>query len=225
MTTDGDKHNEAAGRVRWKRLAVLLLAYSGLIALGHWGGEWLIGTLGEDPGSQSSSRTNVLVILGIALYTVLMALPFIPGMEISLALFAAFGQQVAVFIYAATVLAFSISFLIGRLVDARLVAFFFAYAGLQRAENLVRRIAPLNRKERLEVLMESAPKRLVPFLVKHRHIAIAAAINLPGNALIGGGGGIALLAGMSGLYRFSHYVAVVSLAVAPVPLAVYLMAS
>ncbi len=225
MDMHTDKQNDSPGRVRWKRLAVLLLAYCGLIALGHWGGGWLIGFLGDDSGSQFSSKTNILVMLGISLYTVLMAVPFIPGMEISLALFAAFGKQVAIFIYAATVLAFCISYLIGRLVSARLVAQVFAYAGLQRAEKLVRRLAPLNRMERLEVLMENAPKRLIPFLIKHRHIAIAVAINLPGNALIGGGGGIALLAGMSGLYRFPHYIAIVSLAVAPVPLAVYLMAN
>ncbi len=225
MNTGADNQSGSAGRVRWKHLVVLLLAYSGLIALGHWGGEWLIGFVSDDPGSQPGSRTHILVMLGIALYTVLMALPFIPGMEISLALFAAFGQQVAVFIYAATVLAFCISFLIGSLVKARLIAFFFAYAGLQRAEKLVSRLEHLNSKERLDVLMENAPKRFIPFLLRHRHIAIAIAINLPGNALIGGGGGIALLAGMSGLYRFPHYVAIVSLAVAPVPLAVFLMAN
>lgn len=225
MDTDAYKQGSLTGGLRWKRITILLLAYSGLLALGHWGGEWLIGLLGDAPDTQVSSRTHILVTLGITLYTVLMAVPFIPGMEISLALFAAFGQQVALFIYAATVLAFSISFLVGRLVDARLLAFFFSYIGLQRAEKLVRRLAPLNRKERLDVLMENAPRRIVPFLIRHRHIAIVVAINLPGNALIGGGGGIALLAGMSGLYRFPHYLAIVSLAVAPVPLAVFLLAN
>lgn len=225
MNSDTDNPNISPGKVRWLRLGILLLIYSGLIALGHWGGDWLIGFLGDDPGTQARSGTNILVMMGIALYTVLMALPFIPGMEISLALFAAFGQQVAIYIYAATVLAFCVSFLIGRLVDARIVAFCLGYAGLQRAEKLVRRLEHLNRDERLDMLMENAPKRFIPFLLKHRHIAIAVAINLPGNALIGGGGGIALLAGMSGLYRFPHYLVSVSLAVAPVPLAVLLMAN
>jgi hypothetical protein len=47
---------------------------------------------------------------------------------------------------------------------------------------------------------------------------LALAFNLPGNTLLGGGGGIALAAGMSGLYRPVAYLATVVLAVAPVPL-------
>jgi hypothetical protein len=36
--------------------------------------------------------------------------------------------------------------------------------------------------------------------LRRRYIAPALALNIPGNALIGGGGGIALFAGVSGLY-------------------------
>jgi hypothetical protein len=48
------------------------------------------------------------------------------------------------------------------------------------------------------------------------------AVTLPGNTLLGGGGGIALAAGMSGVYRLPTYVATVAVAVAPVPLLVLL---
>jgi hypothetical protein len=48
------------------------------------------------------------------------------------------------------------------------------------------------------------------------------ALNVPGNAVIGGGGGIALLAGMSGLVTFPRFLATVSLAALPVPLFVVL---
>jgi hypothetical protein len=48
---------------------------------------------------------------------------------------------------------------------------------------------------------------------------------VPGNAVIGGGGGIALLAGISGLFTFPRYLAIVSLAVLPVPLTIMLIGS
>ena len=67
-----------------------------------------------------------------------------------------------------------------------------------------------------------APKRVVPVFLKHRSIAIMVALNVPGNAVIGGGGGIALLAGMSGLFTFPRFLASVSLAALPVPLFVIL---
>jgi len=54
--------------------------------------------------------------------------------------------------------------------------------------------------------------------LRHRYLALAVLFNLPGNMLIGGGGGIALIAGMSGLYRSTNYFITVTLAVAPVPL-------
>ncbi len=77
-------------------------------------------------------------------------------------------------------------------------------------------------EQRFEVLIEHAPKRIVPMLLKHRYIAIIVALNVPGNAVIGGGGGIALLAGMSGLFTLPRFVSAVALAALPVPLFVML---
>ena len=49
-------------------------------------------------------------------------------------------------------------------------------------------------------------------------LMIAVTLNLPGNVLIGGGGGIGLIAGMSGLCPFPKYILCVSLAIAPLPI-------
>ncbi|MDH4093862.1 MAG: hypothetical protein OEV81_03655 [Betaproteobacteria bacterium] len=46
---------------------------------------------------------------------------------------------------------------------------------------------------------------------------IALAINLPGNALIGGAGGIGLVAGMSGILSFPRYALTIAAATTPVP--------
>jgi len=222
MSAEKDSDTTPAKR-RWPRIVILLLIYGGLLAGGHWGSQWLISLVGVDLSLEAESHARHVVMAGIAFYTALMAVPFVPGMEISLALLAAFGHQVAMLIYLATVAALTLSYLIGRLVPVHLIASLFRYLGQHRAEGLVRRLEPLNARQRLETLISQAPKRIVPTLLKHRYIAIAVALNVPGNAIIGGGGGIALLAGISGLFTFPRYLAIVSLAVLPVPLAVMLM--
>lgn len=53
---------------------------------------------------------------------------------------------------------------------------------------------------------------------EHENLMIAVTLNLPGNVLIGGGGGIGLIAGMSGLCPFPKYILFVSLAITPLPI-------
>lgn len=225
MTLQPTQADAATGKRRWPRIVILLLVYGSLLAAGHWGSQWLIGLVGVDLSPETGSHARHMVMAAIALYTALMAVPFVPGMEISLALLAAFGHQLAMIIYAATVTALAISYLVGRLVPVRLIATLFRSLGLSRAEDLVRRLEPLSAAQRLDALTAHAPRRIVPALLRHRYIAIAVALNLPGNAIIGGGGGIALLAGISGLFTFPRYFAIVALAVLPVPLAILLLGS
>jgi hypothetical protein len=59
---------------------------------------------------------------------------------------------------------------------------------LKKASTLVRKLEPLDRQERLELLNKKTPAKIAPYILKHRYLAIAAALNLPGNSLIGGGG-------------------------------------
>jgi len=212
----------AKGKARWLRIAGALLIYGSLLAVGHWGSEWLIDFIGMEFGSGAQSYDLYVMIAGIVLYAALLAIPFVPGIEISLALLAAFGAKVAIAVYAATVVALTLSWLIGRMLPAGLIVTLFGSLGLQRAKDLVQTLQPLSAKERLDVLIEHAPKRIVPMFLKHRYIAIIVALNVPGNVVIGGGGGVALLAGMSGVFSFPRFFASVSLAALPLPLVVIL---
>jgi hypothetical protein len=207
---------------RWLRFAVLLLIYGSLLAAGHWGSGWLSDLVGEALGGGPRSHELHVMIGGILFYALLLAIPFVPGMEISLGLLALFGPRAAIAVYAATVAALTLSCLIGRLMPVSLTARLFGSLGLQRARELVERLQPLSAQQRLELLLENAPRRIVPALLKHRYIAVIVALNMPGNAVIGGGGGIALLAGMSGLFTLPRFVAAVALAALPVPLFVLL---
>ncbi len=225
MARNSDQSKDPTGKPSWTRISILIATYLGLLVCGHYGGVWLMGSVSADLGSAISANAERMVMAAIALYSLLLAIPFVPGVEISLTLLAAFGKLVAVPVYLATIAGLSAAFLIGRLVPMGSLAALFTSAGLSKATALIRRLEPLGAKQRLDVLLENAPRRILPLLLKHRYLAIAVALNVPGNALIGGGGGIALLAGLSGLFTFPRFLIVICLAVMPIPLAVLFLSS
>lgn len=130
---------------------------------------------------------------------------------------------IAPLVYAATVLALSLSYTLGRMLPLTALARLFATPRMQRAADLVTRAAPLPQGERLAMLLEGAPPRVLALALRQRYLALALALNIPGNALVGGGGGIALLAGLSGLFAPLPTLLTVAIAVCPVPLAVMLL--
>jgi hypothetical protein len=56
--------------------------------------------------------------------------------------------------------------------------------------------------------------------LRHRYIALALVVNVPGNSVIGGGGGIMMMAGLSGIFTPAQTFLTVAIAVSPVPLAI-----
>ena len=74
--------------------------------------------------------------------------------------------------------------------------------------------------DRLEQLFNRTSNRLLRGLIRSRYLALAVALNIPGNVLIGGGGGIALFAGISRMYSYLGFLITVVIAVAPIPAAV-----
>jgi hypothetical protein len=98
----------------------------------------------------------------------------------------------------------------------------FGFVGLTRAQRLIEQIAPLSAERHLAHLLNHVPTRLGPLLIRHRFLSLAVVLNLPGNIIVGGGGGIAVVAGMSGLYAFPAYLATIAVAVAPTLLTIVL---
>ena len=208
---------------RWVRIAGVVVVYAGLLLIGYRGSGWLTEGLGLTPGEGALIVNDGKVWFAIFIYTLLLALPFVPGVEISVALLATFGAAIAIQIYLATVAAFALAYLIGRMVPHKLLSAFFRFIGLSSADALMERLAPLSRKERLALIVEQAPRRFIPTLVRYRYVALVLAFNLPGNTVLGGGGGIALLAGLSGMFSFPHYLVAASIAALPVPLTALLV--
>lgn len=200
------------------RVALLLLA---VLAL-HWGGTWLAALLKEELGPFYARWGEAVLLAALGAYVVFMALPFVPGMEISLVLMVLFGVRGIVLVWVATLLALSLSFTLGWRIPPATIQRLLGWLHLHRARQLVGELAPLQPDARLSMLLSSAPTRAVPFLLRHRYLVVALAFNIPGNALVGGGGGIALVAGMSGLFRFLPYLGLLALATAPIPVVLLL---
>ena len=184
----------------------------------NFGGTWLIQQIEFQLFPRHESMLQFIVFGATLLYILLMALPFMPGIEIGLAVMILLGSKGALLIYLSTVLALSISFVIGRMTPPHLIRQLLDWFHLYKASALIAQLEPLDQQQRLKLLYEKAPSKLVPFLLKHRYLAIVAILNLPGNALIGGGGGIGVIAGMSKIFPFYAFISVVAVATAPVPL-------
>ncbi|MCG6891118.1 MAG: hypothetical protein LJE92_16155 [Gammaproteobacteria bacterium] len=171
------------------------------------------------PGNEDA--VNRAIMISATLYTILLAVPFVPGAEIGIGLMAMLGPPIALLVYLCTVSGLCIAFVLGRLLPLSVLANFSRDIKLERTSRLLREIEPMSKQQRLALLVDRAPKRFIPLLLRYRYLALAVALNIPGNYLIGGGGGIALFAGVSRLYSVSAYLLTIALAVAPVPLAVF----
>ncbi len=203
-----------------RRALLLLPLYAGLLLGGWLVGDGLVGLVEMDIRPSNEARVHAMIMTTTAMYILASAVPFVPGAEIGLALMLTLGPPIAFLVYISMVAALTTTYLVGRFVPLRVIAAVFALFGLSRAQRLMEEIAPLDGDARLSLLTERAPRRVIPLLLGHRYITLAVLLNIPGNTLIGGGGGIALVAGMSGVFSFTRYLITVGIAVAPVPLLV-----
>lgn len=172
------------------------------------------------PGNEDAIHRTIMV--SATLYALLLAVPFVPGAEIGVGLLVMLGPPIALLVYLCTVIGLSLSFVLGRLIPLSVLVRFTKNIKLERTSNLLKTIEPLKKKQRLSYLTQKAPKRFLPILLRYRYLALAVALNIPGNYLIGGGGGISLFAGVSRLYSVPGFLITIVLSVAPVPIAVLL---
>lgn len=205
-----------------RRRLVLVSLYGTLIAAGLLLGHRLVEVPYLFVQSGHEASLGRVVVTAIVIYILVAALPFVPAAEIGLGLMLMFGPETAVLVYMSTVLAFTLAYLVGRAIPADACATAFAFVGLRRAQALALEMATLDAHARQELFLKRAPRHIAPSLLRHRYLALAVAFHIPGNTLLGGGGGIALMAGASGLYPLPAYLLTVAIAVAPVPLLVAL---
>lgn len=188
-----------------------------------FGGGWLLGQWLPDVANVSVSprsepHVHRMIMTAMVVFIIASATPFVPGAEIGFGLILLFGGKIAPLVYLGMVFALLLAFMVGRLIPLSWLAASFGFVGLERARNFVLGQQSLSPQTRIESLTENVPSRLAKLMLRNRYFLIIAVLNLPGNSLMGGGGGIALLAGISGLFSVPKMVLTVTFAVAPVPL-------
>ncbi|MEM6311276.1 MAG: hypothetical protein AAF754_14635 [Pseudomonadota bacterium] len=196
---------------------VILIA---VIVLATWGAHEVRDALNLQIRPDNEQQVHRMIMFGAVAYIGLLALPFVPGAEIGLAMLAAFGPAIAPLIYICTVASMILAYTAGRFLPIGALQRFLSMLRMHRASDLVARAAPLSGDDRVAMLLDGQSARAMQMAVRYRYVALALAVNTPGNSIIGGGGGIMLMAGLSGIFSPLATFATIALAVSPVPLAV-----
>ncbi|PUB19246.1 hypothetical protein [Yoonia sediminilitoris] len=198
---------------------ILILAAAYMVKLGV---DWIMARI-HLLEEEAAARAMVgLILTALIAYAVLVAIPFVPGIELGVGLLVVLGADVAPFVYLATVIGLSTAFLLGQSLSLDWLHRMFADFRLMRACRMLERIKQQSREERLADLTGRLPVWLSKPLIDYRYIAIGLLLNMPGNSVIGGGGGIMLVAGITRLFQTLAMILTIALATMPVPLAVWL---
>lgn len=197
------------------RIGMRLVAILGLILVANQ----LIGWVMMQEG------TSGRVVFGIVLlaYALLISIPFVPGIEIGIGVMLMQGPASAPWVWLATIVGLTVAYLVGHLIPLRTLQNLFADLRMRKACAAIAQFSEVPKKDRYQYIRDRLPRWLVPLAGKHRYLAVALLINLPGNALLGGGGGITLLAGLTRIFRPIPTLIVLALATLPVPAAVWIL--
>lgn len=208
------------GKIWSARRAVAL--YAILIALGWFAGEQMRDVVVPEMRPSTEPVIHRTIMTALAVYIVTAAIPFIPGAEIGFALLLLFGGQASFLVYIGMVGALLLAYTAARIVPLGPLAQAARWAHLTRAAVLLDELDAMPIKDRANVLSERMTGRFGEALLRNRFLFLIIVLNLPGNSVLGGGGGIAFMAGLSGLYGFVPYLICVLVSVAPIPLFFYL---
>lgn len=207
----------------WLGWALRLLVLVAVIALSIRVGDYVREALMLEVTPHTEAMIHKIILLSLLAYVILMALPFVPGAEIGMTLLTLFGPSLAPVVYLATVISLALAYAAGRLIPPAATARALRGLGATRAADLIEAQDAATPEDMSAALAARLPHPWLRQLTRHRHVTLALLINLPGNIVLGGGGGLALAAGMSGLFSPLSFLLTVMIAVIPVPLMFLLM--
>ena len=205
------------------RLAFRLVLIVLLIAGNLWLALWLRDFAAEMAAQGRIELFGATVAGLLLLYALVLAIPFVPGAEIGLALLMTHGASAAPFVWGATVLGLSFAYGAGLALSGPRFCAALERHGFARAAATLGRLRETDPETRIRRLEDSVPRWARAWVLRRRHLLLALLINLPGNSLIGGGGGILLAAGLSRLFRPLPLLLTLGPATAPVPLLVMII--
>ena len=218
-----NQRNDDAIGPRLGRIALRLGLVFALVYLAKIGIDQLsakIALYESDAAARAMFGLLITVMIG---YAILLAIPFVPGVEIGIAVLVLQGPSAAPIVYMATAAGLLLAFCIGQYAPLSRLIQFCRDLALDRLAGLLARIEQTPSQERLDQMQERLPRWLAPIFCNYRYVTLGLAINLPGNIALGGGGGIMMAGGLSRLFRTRFAVLTILIATLPVPLSVWLM--
>ena len=214
MPADDDASYLRLARGLFKVVALVLI----LIAVNH-GIAQLRASLDIDIRPSNEDTIHRVIMIVAVLYTLALAMPFVPGAEIGLGLITILGVDIVPLVYLCTIIGLGLAFCIGSLIPASVLAKLAHDLHLTRVSTLLTRFANTPSDQRLDLLMAPQGREPLRALAKFRYLALGIALNVPGNFMIGGGGGICMMAGMSKLFSPLVFILTIMIAVSPLPIA------
>ena len=191
-----------------------------LIIAANYAASWVTGVLKIELRPSNEGLIHKTIIISAIIYTFLLAIPFVPGAEIGLILIGMLGPKIVFLVYVCTLAGLLTSFIVGRLISLKALIKLFEDLHFYKPSRLLKKFELLEMDERLRFIVSESPNRFIPSFLRHRYLALAIVVNIPGNIIIGGGGGIALMAGISRLYSLTGFLTAIAIGVSPVPIAV-----
>ncbi|MFY0665967.1 MAG: hypothetical protein JXQ97_15195 [Natronospirillum sp.] len=193
------------------KLALRIIATLALVAVVFTGlylnqGEGLLGQ------SLPADSRALLLVLTSSLYALLLAIPFVPGVELGWMIMGLFGRMGILAAWLSTILGLSLSYWVARRLSD--------HPKLQRLQ--VARSALLETPRHELSMSQRLFASGVRLYDKHPYLFIFVTLNLPGNWLLGGGGGIAATAGIMPKVGYGRFVLTCALATGIVPALLWL---
>ena len=207
----------------WRRIAIWMCIFGIAFAALHFGLSWAMNFVSASNSIAGSMPMVGFLAISLVVYAILIATPFMPGIEVGVALLLLQGADVAPFVYLATVVGLMTAYLIGNTISLPRLQKFFGYLGLQKVSTYLAKIETTTPADRLAAQRALLPTWLANVTTNYRYIMIAVLLNIPGTFAIGGGGGILMAAGFSRLFGSWAMFGTVLLAVLPVPLVVWVL--
>lgn len=155
-----------------------------------------------------------LLLIG-RIYAIALAMPFVPGVELGLLMIALFGTAGALGACLATIAGLVLSLSVGTLLPAGLTLGILERLRIDPTGGCI--MPGARRNQGVSAARSGWSRRLGGLLLRHRYLAFAVSLNFPGNSAVGGGGGLALLCGMSGQFGWRAFAATAALATPPLP--------
>ena len=209
-------HNTSKAMFYLRLFLILII----LLTLVIWLEYWIRGEIGMAKDIVEMARGQwgrVALIAGGMLYILLLSVPFVPGVELGLLLMCVFGKEGIVFVYLYTVAGLNLAFVIGRWLPKNWIAAWLEKLGFSRY--------CADHSEGIEEMLDQSTfgqkfrrNRFGSYVLKYPYLVLAILFNLPGNYILGGGGGMSLICGASRHIPWKGFFLTVVLATSPFPL-------